>query len=296
VQTVFALSVVFHGTSFGDSTTGGLPPNSIESADLRWHTDYLAAYSIAKREARMLLVNFVPTGGDGVRVQRDLEAWIERDAALRTRLANLTLVRLPVDAEINEGGQRIRLTSHAAFDQLIGGAGIAMIDLVNPAESFYGRVVTVLPFANGKYYRWQNGHVNAALDLPAGTLSQRTMVWAVRAHHESPESTTGVHHPVLSRAAEEQAAYQAELGEQGHHRWETRFHRICSAASANGASEVVAESWPGENLVDACIDCVISWRQSPGHWQAVKKRHRLFGYDIRRGRNGIWYGTGIFAN
>jgi hypothetical protein len=49
-------------------------------------------------------------------------------------------------------------------------------------------------------------------------------------------------------------------------------------------------------MIDSCIDCVQSWRHSPGHWRGVAGRHRAFGYDIRRGRNGIWYGTGIFAN
>jgi hypothetical protein len=71
---------------------------------------------------------------------------------------------------------------------------------------------------------------------------------------------------------------------------------VRAQVEANDASEVVAESWPDQNLIDSCIDCVDSWRHSPGHWRAVRGRHRLFGFDIRRGRNGIWYGTGIFAN
>ena len=66
--------------------------------------------------------------------------------------------------------------------------------------------------------------------------------------------------------------------------------------SVGGAQEVVAESWPSENLVEACIDCVDSWRHSPGHWEAVRSRHPLFGFDIQRGRNGIWYATGIFGH
>ena len=59
--------------------------------------------------------------------------------------------------------------------------------------------------------------------------------------------------------------------------------------------EVVAESWPNQNLIDSCVDCVHSWRQSPGHWSAVQARQASYGYDIRRGGNGIWYATGIFA-
>jgi hypothetical protein len=48
-------------------------------------------------------------------------------------------------------------------------------------------------------------------------------------------------------------------------------------------------------MIDSCVDCVDSWRQSPGHWGAVRARQSRFGYDIRRGRNGIWYGTGILV-
>jgi hypothetical protein len=62
------------------------------------------------------------------------------------------------------------------------------------------------------------------------------------------------------------------------------------------ASEVVAESWPNQTMIDSCLDCVDSWRHSSGHWGAVRRQHRFFAYDIRRGRNGIWYGTGIFAD
>ena len=60
--------------------------------------------------------------------------------------------------------------------------------------------------------------------------------------------------------------------------------------------EVVAESWPHENLLDAAVDCVHSWRQSSGHWGAVKRNQPKFAYDMRRGSNGIWYATGIFGN
>jgi hypothetical protein len=118
----------------------------------------------------------------------------------------------------------------------------------------------------------------------------------VRVHPESPASTSGDYHHALADAAAEHSAYQARIQVQGHHRWDTRFHEVRSEAQAHQASEVVAESWPNQTLIDSCIDCVASWRHSPGHWRAVRGRQRLFGYDIRRGRNGIWYGTGIFAN
>jgi hypothetical protein len=122
------------------------------------------------------------------------------------------------------------------------------------------------------------------------------MIWAVRIHPERPASTTGHEDPQLAQAATNHSQHQANLGVQGHQQWDSRFHRVRSMVGASTASEVVAESWPGENMIDSCIDCVASWRQSSGHWRAVRRRHRFYGYDIRRGRNGIWYGTGIFAN
>ncbi|RMG03508.1 MAG: hypothetical protein D6741_02200, partial [Planctomycetota bacterium] len=83
---------------------------------------------------------------------------------------------------------------------------------------------------------------------------------------------------------------------QGHHNWEQRFHRI-SAHIPPGtlASEVCAESWPGQHLLESAIECVRCWRLSPGHWHAVSSPQRVFGYDIKRGSNGVWYATGIFG-
>ena len=134
------------------------------------------------------------------------------------------------------------------------------------------------------------------LSYAIGTLTQRTMIFAVRIHPEAPASTQGVFHTVLADEAKDHANYQAAILVQGHHSWDARFQRInAKLPSGVMAQEVVAESWPNESLVEAAVDCVHSWRQSPGHWGAVHSRHPLFGYDIKRGRNGIWYATGIFG-
>jgi hypothetical protein len=121
------------------------------------------------------------------------------------------------------------------------------------------------------------------------------MIWAVRVHPEGPQSTWGQLHPALASGAMQQASYQADVQQQGHQNFGTRFQSL-SAAAGSSVSEVCAESWPNQNMIDSCLDCVDSWRHSSGHWRGVAGRHRAFGYDIRRGRNGIWYGTGIFAD
>jgi hypothetical protein len=102
--------------------------------------------------------------------------------------------------------------------------------------------------------------------------------------------------PLLAKETESHAWHQASIALQGHHNWESRFHAINARLPAGLlAQEVCAESWSGQSLVEAADECVASWRHSPGHWEAVRSRHALFGYDMKRGVNGVWYATGIFA-
>lgn len=269
-------------------------------AGLHWHTDYAAACDEAKAEKKMLLVNFVPC--PSTNAQRDLEKYLHEHEDIREQLDDYVLVRV-FDNErtgsFNLGilrRSRERLIDDPAFKYLGRKPGLAIIDFKNSKEPYYGHVVTALPFTNGKYYRWKNSHLLTALKLPAGTITQRTMVWAVRIHPEHPRSTNGKMHSALATGAAKHSAYQASIGLQGHHQWESRVHRLVSQTHAGGASEVVAESWPNQGMIDSCIDCVLSWRHSSGHWNAVRGTHRYYGYDIRKGSNGIWYGTGIFAN
>ena len=97
-------------------------------------------------------------------------------------------------------------------------------------------------------------------------------------------------------ACHSHCAHQADIGLQGHHRWESRFHEIWEKIDGGEAPvEVCAESWPDYDLLTAAIDCVNSWRQSSGHWNAVRGTHPNYGYDIQLGSNGIWYATGILG-
>ena len=266
--------------------------STVVVSGLEWRTDYNKAYQAAKRDKRMLLINLTSTSTNNQ--QASVDKYIATPAMMK-KLQGVERLRLPVDAEITVDGKAQKLVSFAAFSQLQGGPGFVLLDLKNEGTNHYGHAVNVLPYSSGKYYHWQNNHLSVVLDLPPGTLTQRTMIWAVRTHPEAPQSTYGSHHPTLANGAASHSSYQASIGNQGHHNFGTRFNQL-SGATGGPVSEVVAESWPGQNMIDSCIDCVRSWRGSSGHWRGVAGRHRAFGYDIRRGRNGIWYGTGIFAD
>jgi hypothetical protein len=207
-------------------------------------------------------------------------------------------LKLPIDAELTVKGKTQRLLDHAAFSELHKGPGIAVIDLVDKNSEYWGLVVSVLPFTPGKYYRFKPSHLDALVNLPAGTLTQRSMILAVRIHPEHPASTAGEEDPVLLSEARQHSDYQAAVHVQGHQDWESRFQRIIGRLFHRGTPgapiEVVAESWPQQDLMDSCVDCVASWRQSDGHWSAVKAKQAGYGYDIHLSDNGVWYATGIF--
>ena len=264
----------------------------IQRVGMTWHTSYDEAMRRAARERKMLFIFF----HDGRRNAASC-AFQNRtlaDSTIKQQLGGYVLAMLHRSAKVNINGSATRLLAHPAFAEMLGQQGIAIVDLAHSKTEYFGRVVSTFPFTPGKYYVKQA--VAIILALPPGTLTQRTMIYAVRIHPEAPASTSGRLHPVLVAEAKQQSKYQAAITVQGHHNWESRFHSI-NARLPGGvmAQEVVAESWPNEGLVEACVDCVHSWRQSPGHWGAVRSRHPLFGYDIKRGRNGIWYATGIFG-
>jgi hypothetical protein len=262
-----------------------------QGRDIQWHDDYAEATNQAVRQGKMLFLLFHHPKS------RESQAFMAnslRANVLAARDHRYVWARIPTDARIQAQGQDLRVLDAPAFREMAGFPGIAIVDYQNRRADLYGRVVSAFPLTGRRFY---SAHSLATiLDLPPGTLTQRTMVYAVRTHPEGPASTHGQLSSVLSSEAQQHSSHQASILLQGHHAWDSRFHRINSRLPSNlTAQEVVAESWPNKDLVDACIDCVDSWRQSPGHWSAVSGRHRMFGYDIKRGRNGIWYATGLFA-
>lgn len=244
--------------------------------------DYAAASAKARETGAMLMVSIEPhaphdTDVVGVR--------LSGDGMQQLFLASDTpwvICRLGMES----AGW---LLQDPALVEMRGGAGVFLVDYAH--DAWRGRIVSVLPRTPGSYYRFEPHHVDMLLTLPEGSLTQRSLILAVRLHAEQPRSTEGICDPALCREAESHSAHQARIHRQGHHNWQTRSQRFGGAAS-----EICAESWEHQDLLDSCVDCVASWRHSPGHWRAVSSPHAAYGYDIRRGNNSIWYATGIFLH
>lgn len=262
-----------------------------QGSEIQWQADYTQATRQAVSAKKLLCIYFhdpKPGPAHAAFEKRSLAPGVLRSFADR-----YVWVKAPTNATITLDGRSTKLLSHAAFREMESRPGIAIVDYHTADRTLYGRVVSAFAFPSRTYVGPRT--LAVILDLPAGSLTQRTMVYAVRTHPEAPASARGVMSRTLAREAQSHSSHQANIGVQGHHNWDSRFQRINGKLGGLTSQEVVAESWPNENLVEACVDCVHSWRQSPGHWGAVRGRHHMFGYDIKRGSNGIWYATGIFA-
>jgi|GEM_PF-3070600 len=311
------------------------PSNSVTSHVRKndWLTDYQKATQEAKTEEKMLLIYF--TNEKEETSCKKFESETLEDEEIKNLLDNYVLLRLPMDAKIGEEvsnpieqvgfvsknkemesketqkkllsenhsvspfsvqeiSSKTSLLSSPPFTEMLNTPGLAVIDYKNKDADYYAQVVSVFPFLNKKPYNIFE--TKTILKLPPGSVTQRSMIYAVRVHPEKPKSTDGELNEMLENEAKSHSLYQAKIHVQGHHNWDSRFQRITAKLPGEiWASEVCAESWPGQHLLESAIECVRCWRLSSGHWSAVVAEHPYYGYDMKRGSNGVWYATGIFG-
>ncbi len=271
-------------------SAGLLSTCPLQAAEVRWLTDYAEALTEARQQGKMLLAYFHDQHEQSGRFERDALD----DATVGRGLSDYVCVRLPLQTKITIGGRETILLDHRSLKEMLGRPGVVIFDFATKDTPYYGCVVSTFPITDE--LRYTARRMAVILALPPGTLTQRTLIYAVRIHPDNPASTEGHFNPTLAKEAQSHSQHQARIRLQGHHRWESRFHRINGELpSGLTASEVCAESWPGENLVEAAVECVRCWRFSSGHWGQVRASHPVYGYDMKRGPNGIWYATGIFG-
>jgi len=257
-----------------------------------WMTDYKKAVEKAKSDKKMLLVYVRPQQPDSLVSQFERKTLL--DPQVMKELFRFVCVRVPETYVVEENGAKTKILDHPSLAEMEHRPGLFIVDYASTEADYYGQVVSQFPFLNGKPYSVEQ--MGIILTLPPGTLTQRTMVYAVRVHPERPRSILGRPDSFLFKEAEKHSAYQARIRLLGHHFWETRFHRIIQTLrNESTASEVCAQSWPGQGLLEAALECVRCWRLSSGHWRAVSSYQDAYGYDIKKGSDGIWYATGVFA-
>lgn len=105
----------------------------------------------------------------------------------------------------------------------------------------------------------------------------------------------------LKKAARTHAAYMAHHKRQGHQGWDQRKsaceRRLRYPYRLN---EVCAESWPGATKAEAATQMYEAWYatriyEGKGHWGAINRPAKIYGFAMARGTNGVWYACGIIG-
>ena len=225
------------------------------------HSEYYPAFVEARKSGKMLLVDF-GTNFDFKTVDaKSLERYV--------------ICRVPVDYSLKIDGKQARLIDAPAFTCLQKQPGIAVVDLHNKAH--FRETVSVLPQRYAVTY-----YVGALLDLPAGSLTQRTLTWAFRTHQERPPCTNGTADPTMMDHADRHSLNQASSNSMYH------------SGTFPGSFEIVAQSWMSNaNVADVAVDLVNLWRSSAPHWGAAITPWTRYGVDMQT-NGSVWYATGVF--
>lgn len=250
---------------------------------LNWYTNYGSAYT----EARELQKNMLIVFEDDQRNQhKNFREQVLAQESLVKSLKKYVRVIIPKSEPTPDG--KSPLLSHSSFRQMQHQSGIAVLDLSSPGSEHYNRLISAFPVSSGR--TWSKSEVQTMLELPEGSITQRTLVYALRRHPEHPRSGYAQAHPYLMQQARSHSSTMARTYSVGHHNWGYRFAQINRVV---GPAREVAVSGDGATLLDVANSCIRTWRSSPGHWNIMSQNARYMGYDMKQSANGTWYATGI---
>jgi len=225
------------------------------------YKEYYPAFIEARKSGKMLLVDFGTSFDFKTVDAKSLDRYV--------------ICRVPVDYSLKIDGKQARLIDAPAFTCLQKQPGIAVVDLHN--KEHFRETVSVLPQRYAVAY-----YVGALLDLPAGSLTQRTLTWAFRVHAEHPPCTNGTADPTMMDHADHHSLNQANSNSMYH------------SGSFPGSFEIVAQSWMSNaNVADVAVDLVNLWRSSAPHWGAAITAWSRYGVDMQT-NGSVWYATGVF--
>lgn len=193
------------------------------------------------------------------------------------------LTKIKPEAIILSYDIKDKFLEHPAFKYLDGKTGMIIIDPKTQRVNF------AYKFTDGLHLSKE--HTAVILNLPDGTLTQRTLMYALRTHLERPQSCWSENKVILNQHASNHCKLLSERG-MGHHNWGER-QGLISRAVGRMPVEVAGEAWTGD-MVGAAREIVSQWRSSGVHWGMVSAPSVYCGYDMVN-VGGRWYATGILC-
>ncbi len=247
-----------------------------EALALNKKRDYYSAYRDAERQNKQLLIFFRDDSQKNV--ANSYESNELTDEKLRPALEDFVLAVLPLDTTVNGGDDR--LLEHKAFRHLQNRQGIVVVDLVDPDSDLHGKVVSAHPFTEGRHMTAESTKI--VLELPRGTITQRSMIYAARLNPYQPAGVKGKATTELLDFAQGHCHTMANWGSMHH--------------SSFGGPEIVANNGGSATIVETAKSMIRMWQGSPPHWGILTGSHRSFALDMKRSSSGHWYATGVFRN
>src|SRR5262245_39932309 len=169
------------------SWANNFPVPLISPRGVVWHEDYHAGLDEAQSRRKLALVWFFDPSAASENER------FEHEVLARSQIAALidqhcVATRLEIRGSVLSGGEQVVLIDHPAFAEMLHSPGLALVDMTDETSSHFRQVVSVYPFKHGAISAEK---LAVLLDLPRGSLTQRTLIFAVRTHPEHPASTTG---------------------------------------------------------------------------------------------------------
>ena len=202
----------------GDTESGASEDTSplVEAkpaGQLSWHRDYLTAYDEAAGSHSRLVMLFLGEGGNAEPDSRGGLTSSDVEAVL----GDVTRLHLPVD--FRAAGTETPLLEHRSFRHLGGKPGVVIIELSDAKSPLFGQAVSAMPLPAGG--RFPAESLKRLLDLPTGSIGQRSLLFAIRGAMQSAESdSTSIDSPLfnvtpngtLSDLANRNARFMAHFG------------------------------------------------------------------------------------
>lgn len=270
-------------------------PEVRKIGDLPWHTDYSAAYLQAVAEHKQMLMFF--RSDKDLLTAGQLEQNVLSRPELRDPLSKFVRVVLftsataPLAKDAKPGTKPMRLLDYPCYAHMHGQAGLAIVDLQTKGDPLFGHCISAHPFSSNTL--GSVGTVKIMLELPRGTITQRTLTYVLRTHPEQPASVWGQGHPVLFDQCRHASQLMVNYGSVGHHDWGTRSAYV--GGQLGSSPMEVASMGSGNNLFEVAHSAVNLWRGSGVHWGMMITPCRHFGYDMVQSPNGTWYANGLIA-
>ena len=257
----------------------------------KWHEDYLAAYQEATDQRKPLLMVFTdPAEPDSSASMTSSFA----DTQTGALLDGFVRVTMPINTAApsqTPGDFPTLLLEHRSFRHLGVRAGIAIVDLSDPDSGNYARVVSALAAPEGG--RYSRDALRSLLELPTGTISQRTLLLTLRSSLPDSVFSRGTFSAELNSLANRNSRFMAHYEQVGAYEASERTTAVVQRFGADAKlRELFFASEPGATLQDASEQAVQSWLKSEQDFTGLSNNGTGFGIELFQSpSSGRWFAT-----